>query len=309
MALDQEQLRQAYRDMSFIRAFEKRLNELFLQGIVAGTTHLCVGQEACAVGTCMALTGDDCVFSNHRGHGHLLARGAEPSRVMAEIFGSPLGYAGGRGGSQHMAIKEIGFLGTHGITAGTIPIAAGAALHKKIQNEPGVAVVFFGDGAVGEGAFHESLNMAQIWKLPVLFVCENNLYAMSTPHAKASPVTDITKRALAYDMRSELVDGNDVEAVFAATKAARDAAVAGEGPTLLELKTYRQLGHSRGDPRAYRTRDEEDEWSQRDPLDIARSRLDDWPESREDQLQVEIAEGLAAAEELAKQKQTSLKNA
>ncbi len=295
--------------MTLIRAFETRLNKLFLEGVVAGTTHLCIGQEACAVGTCAALTPADCVFSNHRGHGHLLARGADPGKVLAEIFGSPDGYAGGRGGSQHMAVKEINFLGTHGITAGTIPLATGAALHKKLHDEPGVAVVFFGDGAVGEGVFHESLNMAQVWELPVLFVCENNLYAMSTPHASMSPVIDIAQRGLAYDMRSVTVDGNDVCAVHEQVLQCRQAAVEGAGPSLIELKTYRQTGHSRGDQCIYRSRTEEAEWNERNPLTLARDQLTEWTETAEKQLQEEINAELDAAETYARNHQTSLRHA
>lgn len=263
----------AYRRMCFIRAFEQRLNDLFLQGIVAGTTHLCIGQEACSVGVCSALEAPDVLFSNHRGHGHLLARGAEPHKIMAEIFGLPNGYSGGRGGSQHIAVKAIGFLGTHGITAGTIPLAVGAALHRKLHREPGVSVAFFGEGATGEGVFHESLNMAAIWKLPVLFVCENNLYAMSSPHTVFSPVPDAALRAQGYGMRHAVVDGNDVEAVHTAVQTARDSMMVDPQPVFLELKTFRQSGHSRGDACVYRTREEEAAWLARDPLLMARQRL------------------------------------
>lgn len=297
------ELRAAYRAMCFIRAFELRLNELFLQGIVAGTTHLCVGQEACAVGVCAGLAAPDVLYSNHRGHGHLLARGAEPGRVMAEIFGSPRGYAGGRGGSQHMAVGSIGFMGTHGITAGTIPLAVGGALHKKIQRQPGVAVVFFGDGAIGEGIFHESMNMAQLWRLPVFFVCENNQYAMSTSYQAASPVAHASDRARAYDMVSERVDGNDVEAVAEATARHRAAMVAAPHPVFLELETYRVSGHSRGDACVYRTREEEATWRGRDPLDRTRQRLAEltgWGEAEEEALHRDIAAELAAAEEFAR---------
>ncbi len=301
--MTKEELTQAYRTMLLIRGFEERLNELFLQGLVAGTTHLCIGQEACSVGVCSALSSDDCVFSNHRGHGHLLARGAEPGRVMAEIFGSPRGYAGGRGGSQHMAIKSINFLGTHGITAGTIPIATGAALHKKLQDEPGVAVVFFSDGAVGEGAFHESLNMAATWKLPVLFVCENNLYAMSTAHEKMSPVLDIAERAKAYNMAAVMADGNDVESVQSATAACRAEAEKG-APQLIELKTFRISGHSRGDKCLYRSREEEEDWAQRDPIDRCHTRLVDqygWTDGDDKEQCAGVVAEIAAAENFAKE--------
>ena len=304
-----DQLRDAYRRMCLIRAFETRLNELFLQGIVAGTTHLSIGQEACAVGVCWALAPEDCLFSNHRGHGHLLARGADPGRVMAEIFGNPRGYAGGRGGSQHMAVKEINFLGTHGITAGTIPLAVGAALHKKRRREPGVAIVFFGDGAVGEGISYESFNLAQVWTLPVLFVCENNLYAMSTPHAKVSPVPDAAQRVAAHDMKRVVLDGNDVVAVARETGKCRQAIVAGSGPWFIELKTYRQCGHSRGDACEYRTREEEAAWRDKDPLSRARALLPDWTDAADARLQAEVTAEIARAEAFARDGGTSLNHA
>lgn len=271
--MDQDRLIAAYRQMSLIRAFETRLNQLFLEGAIAGTTHLCLGQEACAVGVCAALGPEDVLFSNHRGHGHLLARGADPGRLLAEICGSPRGYSGGRGGSQHIAIKELGFLGTHGITGGAIPLATGAALHKKLRREPGVAVVFFGDGALGQGVWHESANMAALWGLPVLYVCENNQYAMSSPYRHFSPVADAAERAKAFGMCSRIADGNDVAAVQAAAAECRALAEHTPQPVFLELKTYRQSGHSRGDQCLYRSREEEAEWQARDPLERARAQL------------------------------------
>lgn len=298
-----EKLIQAYRTMSLIRAFEERLHQLFAEGIVAGTTHLCIGQEACAVGVCMALDDRDVVFSNHRGHGHLLARGADPARVMAEIFGAPHGYAGGRGGSQHMAIREIGFLGTHGITAGTIPLAVGAALQFKRSRTPAAAVVFFGDGAVGEGVFHESLNMAAIWKLPVIFACENNLYAMSSPHQEFSPVGDIADRAAAYGIAGVLVDGNDVRQVHRETAAWRTRIAEEPQPVLIELKTYRHCGHSRSDQREYRSRDEEAQWRTWDPLPRAARQLrgaDRWSDADQDALDSDLRAVIAAAEQTAR---------
>ncbi len=264
---------QAYQLMFLIRAFEQELERLFLEGLLPGTTHLCIGQEACAVGVCMALCEHDVLFSNHRGHGHLLARGADPARIMAEIFGNPQGYSQGRGGSQHIAVPDIGFLGTHGITAGTIPIAAGVALHKKNTKSRGCAVVFFGDGAVNEGVFHETLNMASLWKLPLLLVCENNGYAMSTAFRKASPVPAVATRAVAYAIEADTVDGNDVEAVFKAAQKYHHQCEEGEGPVLLELQTYRMSGHSRGDRCLYRTREEEAEWQKRDPIVTLENKL------------------------------------
>ena len=298
-----DQLLTAYRTMCRIRAFELRLNELFLQGLVPGTTHLCIGQEACAVGVNMALTTDDMVFSNHRGHGHLLGRGGDPARMLAEIFGHPHGYSGGRGGSQHMAVKELNFMGTHGITAGTIPLAVGAALNRKIHRQPGVAVVFFGEGAIGEGIFHESLNMAAIWKLPVLFVCENNQYAMSTSHSDISPVRNAAERAAAYAMTARIVDGNDVAAAYETTAEARSATAAGEGPVFIELQTYRISGHSRGDECPYRSREEEVQWAERDPIVQLRKRLTDaglWTDAADTALETQLTAELAEAEEIAR---------
>jgi pyruvate dehydrogenase E1 component alpha subunit len=284
--VNREALVAAYERMWLIRRFEERLNELFLSGQVAGTTNLCIGQEACAVGTCMALEKEDVVFSNHRGHGHLLGRDAEPRRVLAEICGQPGGYSGGRGGSQHMAIRAVNFGGTHGITAGTIPLATGVGLHGKLRGEPGAGVVFFGDGGVGEGIFHESLNMAALWGLRVLYVCENNEYAMSTAHRHASPVADVATRAAAYGMHSEIVDGNDVQAVYAAVRRLRTMMAEKPQPVLVELKTYRISGHSRGDKCEYRERDEEALWRERDPLLVTRQALqgDGWSDEDEESL-------------------------
>ncbi len=310
--MNNEQLKSAYRRMCLIRAFETRLDELFLQGVILGTTHLCIGQEACAVGACWALEPEDCVFSNHRGHGHLLARGAEPGRALAEIFGSPRGYSGGRGGSQHMAVKEINFMGTHGITAGTIPLAVGAALHKKRQQQAGVAAVFFGDGAAGQGVFHESLNMAQIWELPVLFICENNLYAMSTAHVDISPVPDVADRVGAYNMQRVIVDGNDVAAVYREVKNCRDAIMARPAPWFIELKTFRVSGHSRGDDCFYRSRAEEKAWQAKDPIARAGQQLiaaGAWTEAEDQAMRQEIAGEMAAAEAFAREEETNLRHA
>jgi len=268
-----DELLLAYHAMSFLRAFELRLDALFLRGAVAGTTHLCIGQEACSIGVGHALTNDDAVFSNHRGHGHLIGRGGDPLRLMAEICGNERGYSQGRGGSQHVAVNEIGFLGTHGITAGTIPLATGVALHKKRTGEPGLGCVFFGEGATGEGIFHESLNLAALWQLPVLYVCENNEYAMSSAHRLFSPVADVATRASAFGMEALIVDGNDVGAVYDTVCELRKRVIAESRPVLLELKTYRISGHSRGDQCVYRSREEEDAARDRDPLLRARQLL------------------------------------
>jgi TPP-dependent pyruvate/acetoin dehydrogenase alpha subunit len=255
--------------MLLIRLFEEQVLLGFSpdnRNKIFGTTHAYIGQEAVAVGVCAALGKDDYITSTHRGHGHFLAKGGDPARIMAELFGKETGYSRGRGGSQHMGDLSIGHLGANGITAGGLPVATGAGLSIKYRGSEQVAACFFGDGAASEGMFHESLNMASLWKLPVVYVCENNRYAMSTPVAKAVSVPDIAARASSYGMEGVIVDGMDVVAVAAAAHSAVAKARAGGGPTLLECKTYRFAGHSKSDPCVYRTREEEDAWKARDPL-------------------------------------------
>jgi pyruvate dehydrogenase E1 component alpha subunit len=264
---------ECYRRMWLIRRFEEKVESLFARGALHGTTHTAIGQEAVAVGACAALGPRDVVLSTHRGHGHLIARGGDPNRMMAELFGRATGYSRGRGGSQMMANPAIGFWGSNGITGGGLPVAVGAALAFRLRGERRVALCFFGDGAANQGMFHESLNMAALWKLPVVFICENNGYAMSTPVTMASAVPAIALRAAAYGIPGETVDGNDVRAVRDAVAAACDHARRGQGPTLLECRTYRFSGHSRGDPRRYRTREEETAWRRNDPLRRCRAFL------------------------------------
>jgi TPP-dependent pyruvate/acetoin dehydrogenase alpha subunit len=241
---------------------------MFAAGELRGTSHLAVGEEATAVGASAALQTDDYVTSNHRGHGHFLARGGEPRRIMAELFGKDTGYSQGKGGTQHMADFSLGFLGMNGITGGMMAIATGAAFSAKYRQSGQIALAFFGDGASNQGTFHESLNLAAIWKLPVIFFCENNLYAMSTPAEETVSVRNIADRAAGYGIPGIVVDGNDVLTVRDTVAEAALRARSGEGPTLIEAKTYRQLGHSRGDLRVYRTREEEAEWNARDPITL-----------------------------------------
>lgn len=262
-----------YKAMLLIRRFEERVEELFSAGVIQGTTHPAIGQEAVAVGVSSVLQDGDYVTSTHRGHGHFLARGADPRRIMAELFGKVTGYSRGRGGSQLMADFDAGFLGANGITGGSIPVAAGAALSARIRGSGQIAVCFFGDGASNQGTFHEGLNLAAIWKLPVVFVCENNLYAMSTPVHQTVPIRDIAERAAAYGFPGHVVDGNDVLEVQRAAREACARARNGHGPTLLECKTYRLSGHSRGDARVYRTRDEEAQARRGDPMTRFRDTL------------------------------------
>lgn len=263
-----------YRLMVRIRHTELRLGALFGEGLAAGTTHLSIGQEACAVGAVLALELDDYVVSTHRGHGHLIARGAEPGRLMAEVCGRVDGYCRGKGGSQHVAIRQLGVLGTNGITGGGIPVATGAAFSVQRQNLPRVVMCFFGDGAANQGTFHESLNMAAAWKLPIVFFCEHNQYAMFTASDATTSVLDVAVRAAAYAMPGLTVDGMDVLAVHGAARAAVERARSGGGPSLLEAKTYRFSGHSKSDDgRRYRPRDEIGRWEARDPLATWRAHL------------------------------------
>jgi pyruvate dehydrogenase E1 component alpha subunit len=252
--------------MWHIRRFEEAVDDLFARGLMHGTMHLSIGQEASATGTCLSLRTDDAITSTHRGHGHCIAKGASLERMMAELLGKETGYCRGRGGSMHIADTATGNLGANGIVAGGIPIATGAALAYQMQGLDRVVVSFFGDGATNEGAFHEALNLAAIWKLPVVFVCENNLYGMSFSTEFSVAVDHISERAAAYGMPGVTVDGNDIEAVDEAVAVAVARARSGGGPTLVEAETYRWKGHSKSDKNLYRTREEIAEWRQRDPI-------------------------------------------
>ncbi|HEV8353060.1 MAG TPA: thiamine pyrophosphate-dependent dehydrogenase E1 component subunit alpha [bacterium] len=261
------------RMMLLIRAFEEKADELFALGRVHGTMHLGLGQEAVATGVCAALKPEDYILSTHRGHGHCLAKGADVGRMMAEFLGKETGYCRGRGGSMHIADVSGGNLGANGIVAGGLPIATGVGLSIQVRQTGQVCVAFFGDGAANEGAFHESVNLASIWALPVVFVCENNQYAMSMPVRKSMRVARISDRAAAYGIPGMTVDGTDVLAVYDATEAAVALARSGGGPTLLECAAYRYKGHSKSDRQRYRTRDEVEAWRRRDPIAQLRARL------------------------------------
>lgn len=251
-----------------IRSFELALEELHQAGRLHGTMHLSIGQEATPTGVTGALVDGDMITSTHRGHGHCLGHGADPERMMAELLAKDTGYCRGRGGSMHIADVAAGNLGANGIVAGSITIAAGAALAEVQSGGDAVVACFFGDGAANEGSFHEALNLASIWDLPVIYVCENNQYGMSGPTEEMAAGKSIAERGDAYGIPNEQVDGNDVVAVHEATTAAAERARAGEGPTLLECVTYRYRGHSKSDRNLYRTRDEINEWrDERDPID------------------------------------------
>jgi pyruvate dehydrogenase E1 component alpha subunit len=269
-----EQLLDHYRLMLLIRRFEERLEELFSEGVITGTSHFCLGQEACAMGAVAGLAERDMVTSNHRGHGHFLAKGADAGRLYAELFGKATGYSGGRGGSQHMADFSIGFLGSNGITGGMIPVATGAALTQKLTGSGKVVLCFFSDGACGNGYFHEGVNMGAIWDLPIVYFLENNGYAMSTPVGRSSRVENLSARAASYGIPGVTVDGNDYFAVREATETAVARARAGLGPTLVEAKTYRCCGHSKSDRREYCPVGELEAWQSRDPLLVMREGME-----------------------------------
>lgn len=249
-----------------IRKFEEAVEDLFGRGLMHGTMHLSIGQEASPTGMCMALTLADQITSTHRGHGHCIAKGADLTRMIAELLGKEIGYCGGRGGSMHIADVETGNLGANGVVGGGIPIAAGAALASKMLKRGTVAVSFFGDGAMNEGAFHEAANLAAIWKLPMILFCENNGYGMSSSTTKAFAIDDLAVRGKGYGIPGINVDGNDIVSVYEAAQTAVDRAKNGEGPTLIIAATYRWKGHSRSDKNLYRTKEEIEEWRTKDPI-------------------------------------------
>lgn len=259
--------------MWLIRAFEEKAEDIFAAGKLHGTMHLYIGQEASAVGAMSALNDDDYMLSTHRGHGHSIAKGTDINALMAEFLGKETGCCRGRGGSMHFADTEHGHLGTNGIVAGNMPLATGVGLSIKMQRRRQVVLTFFGDGAANNGAFHEALNMAAVWNLPVIFVCENNHYGYSTPVRKASGVERLSGRAAAYGMPGLTVDGNDVLAVYDAVHEAAERARSGRGPTLIETVTYRWRGHSKNDANRYRTVDEIERWKERCPIRRWQTRL------------------------------------
>ncbi|GED99818.1 pyruvate dehydrogenase E1 component subunit alpha [Gordonia spumicola] len=297
-AVTREEALELMARMVRIRKFEELAARLRAKGLIPGFLHPYIGQEAVAVGVCAALGDGDVLTSAHRGHGHILGRGADPAKMYAELFARVTGYNRGKGGSLHMIDTELGFLGANGIVAGGIPLATGAALQLKRAGDGYVAVTFFGDGASNEGAFHESMNLAALWKLPVLFICENNLYGEFTRQDKHQLVTDVADRAASYVMPGVVVDGNDVLAVQQVTAEAVELARTGGGPTLIEAKTYRHRGHFEGDMARYRPKDEVAHWMGRDPIDLFAAVLTDrWGVSADeiDNLKTEVAEELKRA--------------
>lgn len=265
---DTELLLSLYRKMWLIRAFEESARDLYMRNMMRGATHMYIGEEAIAVGVCANLTDQDYISSTHRGHGHVLAKGADPKRMMAELLGRSTGYCQGKGGSMHIADLEIGILGANGIVGGGIGIAAGAALACKYRGDSRVSVVFFGDGAVNQGVFYETANMAALWKLPLVYVCEQNRFAEFSYSNEFFADQDLSKRAIPFNFPGVNIDGNDVLCVYETAKEAVERARAGEGPSLIVAQTYRIEGHTIGDPLSYRLKGEVDQWKSesKDPL-------------------------------------------
>src|SRR5690348_2228399 len=272
--LSKADLRDFFREMLLIRRFEEKVEERFRAGELPGFLHVAIGQEAVAVGVCRALEEGDIIASTHRAHGHTLAKGTTPNELMAELYGKLEGCSHGYGGSMHLYDVERGNMGANAVVGGGLPAITGAALAFKFRGEPRVAVAFFGDGATNIGTFHESLNLAQLWQVPAVFVCENNHWAESTPGWQHMPIEDISQRAVAYGMKAVKVDGQDVEAVYKATRKALDHARSGKGPIFMAVETYRLVGHYIGDPQVYRDKDKLRELQEtRDPITLLREKL------------------------------------
>ncbi len=273
MALSRDRLADAYRQMLVIRKFEETIRSLYQQGKIRGSFHPCVGQEAVAVGACAALRKEDLLTCTYRGHGQALAKGLSAKAAMAEMLGKATGCSKGKGGSMHFTDPEVGLLGANAIVAAGMPHAAGAALAAQLQKKDLVALTVFGEGAVNQGVFHETLNLAVIWKLPIIFVCENNLYSEMTPSHETTSVKETYQRAASYGLEAVCIDGNDLEAVYAAVEKAVAKARAGGGPTYIEAMTYRLWGHMMGDPEVYRTKDEVTAATQVEPIKRLGKRL------------------------------------
>ena len=297
--LSAEVRRHMLQRMLEIRVCEERIQELFIENVIRGTTHLCIGQEAVSVG--MAAVVDpargDTVTCTYRGHGHALALGMDMKSMIAELMGKEAGCCKGKGGSMHLTDMNIGLIGTFAIVGAGLPVTNGAALTAQIRGTGAISISIFGDGAVNIGAWHEAINLAAVWKLPAVFLCENNLYGEYTAFGDTSPVTNVADRAAAYNIPGIIVDGQDAEAIYFTVKAAADRARAGEGPTLVEAKTYRYKGHSRTDPAAYRPEGELDQWMARDPIYILARRMVDDEQLTEEEFNAMSQAAQAAVQE------------
>ncbi len=298
--VSEETLRDFFREMLLIRRFEEKVEERFRAGELPGFLHVAIGQEAVAVGVCRALAADDVIASTHRAHGHTLAKGTPPNEVMAELYGKVEGCSHGYGGSMHLYDVERGNMGANAVVGGGLPAIVGAALAFQMRDEPRVAVAFLGDGATNIGTFHESLNLAQLWRVPAVFCCENNGWAESTPASQQLPIEDLTRRAEAYGMESMQVDGQDVEAVYEGATRALEHAREGKGPVFYVCNTYRLVGHYVGDPQVYRPKDEVKHLREtQDPVTKLRERLD-LSDEELDELEREVADVVEGAVEFAK---------
>lgn len=301
--MDQSATLSLLRTMLLIRSFEEKVSELYAKVEIAGLLHLSIGQEAVAAAVCSLLRNEDALYSGHRAHGHALAKGADPARLMAEIAGRSSGYCGGKGGSMHISAPEVNFMTATGVVGGTIPLALGSALYFKEEGKGNIAVVFFGDGAMNSGSFSESLNIAGLWKLPVLFVCENNGYAEFTPISAHTLVERASDHATLFHIPAVTVDGNDLIAVLDAATPAVERARSREGPALVECLTYRLRGHYEGDPNKYRELSEMEDWKAKDPI----LRFTSWAEKerlfdvkRKAKLEAEVRDLIGRAEEFAR---------
>lgn len=305
MELTKKELVSIYRKMVEIRRFEEKVGELYALGLIPGLAHPYIGEEAVAVGVCSALKKDDYILSCHRGHGHSIAKGAPSKHIMAELFGKETGVCKGIGGSMHSTHLESGVLFSTAIVGGNIPMGAGVGLAIKLKKENRVVACFFGDGATNTGAFHEGMNLAALWRLPVIFVCENNMYAVSTHVSKSVSAKNIVDRAVAYDIPGEVVDGNDVISILKTASKAAEKARGGEGPTLLECKTYRWRGHGMYDTGyKYRTKEEVEKWMKRCPIERLKRRLLEngvTTETELDEVESEVEADLREAVEFAKE--------
>lgn len=302
-SITDEKLKDLYKEMWLIRYFDEKVDQFFAKGLIHGTTHLCVGQEASAAGSIAVLEPKDKIVSTHRGHGHCISKEGDVNKMMAELFGRETGYCKGKGGSMHIADVEKGNLGANGIVGGGIPLAVGAALTSKMKNEQYVVLCFFGDGASNEGSFHEAVNLAAIWDLPVVFICENNQYGMSGPVKDMTRVEHIADRAAAYGIPGKIVDGCDMVEIMNEVDEAVRSAREGNGPTLIEMKTYRWKGHSKSDAKKYRTREEENEWRAKDGIKRFKEKLleagvltEDEAKALQEQAKQEIEEAVQFAE-------------
>jgi pyruvate dehydrogenase E1 component alpha subunit len=298
--LSEAELRDCLREMLLIRRFEEKVEERFRAGELPGFLHVAIGQEAVAVGVCRALADGDVIASTHRAHGHTLAKGTTPNELMAELYGKLEGCSHGYGGSMHLYDVERGNMGANAVVGGGLPQITGAALAFKLRGEPRVAVAFFGDGATNIGTFHEALNLAQLWKVPAVFVLEDNHWAESTPESQHSPIRDLSERAKAFGMKAVKVDGQDVQAVYKAARQALDHARSGKGPVFLHLDTARFAGHYIGDPQVYRPKDEAKKLrATRDPIQLLREHIELSDEEFEE-LDAEVTEMVESAVEFAK---------